>query len=97
MSAQRWEPGARAAIVISEHFENMNRVVTLIDMLRGVNTGTRFWKVRDGKQFKGYDSSKLPERVFIWADILCIEQWKLRLLEDGEPVVIRDEIEYATT
>jgi len=79
---QKWERGARAAIVISEHYENHNRVVTLTDTYE------------DGKLFKGYDHSKLPARAFVWKMRLGIEQWKLRLLDDNEPVVIRDEIEY---
>jgi hypothetical protein len=86
---QRWEPGARAAIVISEHYENMNRVVVLQHALRS-SKGIRIWAVEDGKLLNGYDVSKLPERVHIESMVLGIEQWKLRLLEDGEPVVIRD-------
>jgi hypothetical protein len=89
----KWEAGARAAIVISEHYENHNRVVTLIEVIGRTELAV-IWMVRDGKQLKGYDHSKLPDRVFMWSDELGIEQWKLRLLDDGEPVVIRDGVEY---
>jgi len=90
---QKWERGARAAIVISEHYENHNRVVTLTDTYT-YSSGKVGWLVEDGKLFKGYDHSKLPARAFVWKMRLGIEQWKLRLLDDNEPVVIRDEIEY---
>lgn len=96
MSTQRWEPRARAAIVISEHFENMNRVVTL-DRRFVFTNGSVGWFVIDGKPFKGYEMNGTTGRCtrgLIWRDELGISQWKLRLLDEGEPVVIRDEREY---
>ena len=89
----KWEPGARAAIVISEHYENHNRVVRLVEQYGYTPRGPA-WMVEDGNDFKGYDHRRLPERVLMWSDKLGIEQWKLRLIDDGEPVVIRDGIEY---
>jgi len=89
----KWEPGARAAIVISEHYENHNRVVRLVEQ-HGYTSRGPAWVVEDGKDFKGYDHRHLPELVLMWSDKLGIEQWKLRLIDDDEPVVIRDGIEY---
>lgn len=97
MSTQRWEPGARAAIVISEHYENMNRVVTLDRNFR-FNDGGAGWFVADGKPFKGYEmngNTGVCSGNLIYRDELGIAQWKLRLLDEDEPVVIRDAREYA--
>jgi len=54
MSNQKWEPGAIAAIVISEHFENMNRVVVLVENFEPTLGHQACWGVKDGKLFKGY-------------------------------------------
>jgi len=90
----KFKPGARAAIVISEHYVNMNRVVTLVEKLPNFDDGTTGWLVSDGKQFKGYNSAHFPARVLVYSQELAIEQWKLRLLDDDDDVVIRDDIEY---
>lgn len=90
----KWEPGARAAIVISEHFQNMNRVVTLVYKIEFMDNAFG-WCVEDGKEFKGYEFDNQGRVTgYMMSMYLGIHQWKLRLLEDGDDIVIRDGIEY---
>lgn len=100
--SKRFEIGARCAIVISEHYENQNRVVLISDgPFRTKKAKQILWVVTatDGELFRGYDNAitndeerrKAPK---VWASPLGIEQWKLRLLDDDDEVIIRDEMEY---
>jgi hypothetical protein len=73
--------------MVSNWPENMNRVVTLIESYhyRGLNG----WKVEDGKPFKGYgidSNGQTHPTIIVTHDVLGIEQWKLRKLDEDEPV-----------
>lgn len=97
--AQKWGIGARCAIVCSEHFENQNRVVEITEGPWLQDTGHTLWFVEDGKDFVGYNGNLSTEERRRAGPTernrrLGIEQWKLRLLDEGEDVVIRDGIEY---
>jgi hypothetical protein len=94
----KWTPGARAVIAVTNHPHNQNRVVTLIQRLECVYDVVT-WHVEDGKLFRGYvqgmaHSIPISDRKYVDSEALIIEQWKLRLLEDGEDTIMRDEIEY---
>jgi hypothetical protein len=92
----KWEIGARAVIVISEHYENHNRIVTLQQRFLYEN-GACGWAVHDGHLFKGYGQDEFGQThrdKIIYHELLGIEQWKLRLFEDGDDIVIRDDMEY---
>jgi hypothetical protein len=87
--SQKWEPGARAVIVVSNHYVNVNRVVVLVDPLEIGDWREKGWSVRDGKLFRGFG---LRDMHNLWtsgnriidADLLGIEQWKMRLLDDND-------------
>lgn len=93
-----WIPGARAVIVASEHFVNMNRVVSLTYNFKFVN-GATGWKVEDGGMFFGYQPNNAinPDgtRNYVQEKVLGIEQWKLRLLGPEEETKKNEQgIEY---
>ncbi|MFM0163879.1 hypothetical protein PQR39_26130 [Paraburkholderia sediminicola] len=93
--SQKWEAGARAVIVVSEHVRNWNRIVTLTERWAD-NEGVAAWVVEDGKLFDGWIRERMPELVKTpgGSDMLLIHQWKLRLLDEGDPIVVdAEEIE----
>lgn len=99
---KKWAVGARAVIVYSNHFENMNRVVELKafmgiidDYIAGKSPN---WNVYDGKSFKGYLADVYPPTLIdSHPERFCISQWKMRLLDDDEKTINSTEtgIEYA--
>jgi hypothetical protein len=85
-----WQPGARAAIIVTEWPRNMFRVVELHSPL-AVHMGNG-WIVTDplGGTFDGYqvyshDNTKTNGQMIV-RPVLGIAQWKLRLVNGDDRV-----------
>lgn len=84
---KRFEAGARAAIIVSNHYANINRVVRL-----RAKVSPDTWDVTCiGAPLKAYS----PSGARIECKSLLIPQWKLHLLDETiDDVVVRDAVEY---